>query len=402
MKMRKSIKIGVILVCFAVIAIIGAFAIVKPKKDIDITTSKSDACNVIVTNNTDKSYNDRIGVTSYIEEYTIEKDVIKRVVTDIMYDSAGICVSYVETKSINGQRIPPPDDVGILSQPTPITGVDRNSGSISGIESAQSLLVCTFIKPMGATNWKVHDIVVKNLVTDEKLGVVSNGEISIASVSNMQTWYFAEGCTQEGFNEYILIYNPSDEPVDVSLTFMRNEGNPISKKITVPKKIRYTVCVNDIIPSSAVATKVQAPKSVVVERSMYWNLGDDPNEPGGGHNSTGTTSVSKKWYFAEGCTVGSFDEWILILNPDTEKAAECTVTFIDDKGEIVEKEITVNPQNRGTVHVNDIPEMVDKSFSTEVRSGNNVGIVAERAVYWDSYGVKWADGHCSSGVPSND
>ena len=45
--------------------------------------------------------------------------------------------------------------------------------------------------------------------------------------------------------------------------------------------------------------------------------------------------------------------------------------------------------------------MANKDVSTTVVSTNDVGIIAERAMYWDREGISWVGGHATVGVTSS-
>ena len=146
-----------------------------------------------------------------------------------------------------------------------------------------------------------------------------------------------------------------------------------------------------------VSTKVESTNgiAIITERAMYWDAGGVTWA--GGHCSTGVTNSPVTWYLAEGSTSG-FDTWILVQNPnDTD--ASIKLTYMDNDGNTEEEETTVAAHSRFTRRINDISAMNNKGgVSTKVESTNSVGIIAERAMYWDAGGVAWAGGHCSTGT----
>jgi len=217
------------------------------------------------------------------------------------------------------------------------------------------------------------------------------------------TWYLAEGSTQGSFITYILIQNL--DPVNtasVAFTFLKEDGTTVNYSANILAQARYTLLVNNVreLENCAFGTIVVSSTDISVERSMYWSTG-------GGTNSLGAASAETTWHFAEGCTLNSFDEWILILNPDNTNSAACRIKFMDNTGIILQDTFTVNPHSRRTLHVNNIyPEVLGKSISATVETTNGTGIVAERSMYWngsatDSEGTAdtrdWTDGHCSLG-----
>ncbi len=237
------------------------------------------------------------------------------------------------------------------------------------------------------------------------------GHNSIAVPAPATTWFLAEGTTNGTFDTYVLIQNPNSTTANITVTFMLpadSDGNaqaPVTQTLTVPPASRQTIHVNSVegLSSTDVSTRVKSTNSVgvICERAMYWDAGDVAWA--GGHNTIGTTKTATTWYLAEGATTGSFDEYVLIQNPNDVSAA-VTVTFMlpaDSDGNAqdpVTQTLTVGALSRQTIHVNGVDGLSSTAVSTKIESTNEVGIIAERSMYWDAGGVDWAGGHASIGV----
>lgn len=74
----------------------------------------------------------------------------------------------------------------------------------------------------------------------------SGGHCSMGIISPSTAWYFAEGCTDGIFTEWLLIQNPNNSSSEVSITYMRSDGVTIVQNATVPALRRYTICANDV------------------------------------------------------------------------------------------------------------------------------------------------------------
>ena len=113
-------------------------------------------------------------------------------------------------------------------------------------------------------------------------------------------WYLAEGYTANGFDSYIILFNPQEEKVKAKLDFFLGDGNVISKEYTIAARSRKTVWVDEVegLSSAEFSTKVSAEAPLVVERTMYFNYG----KRNGGHCTTGLREKHASWYFAEGYT----------------------------------------------------------------------------------------------------
>ncbi len=206
------------------------------------------------------------------------------------------------------------------------------------------------------------------------------------------TWYFAEGCTEGTFAEWLLIQNPGSVSVNCTVTYMKLDGTTVEQNIIVGATSRYTICVNDIVPNAEVAVKIEADDGVVAERAMYWDAGGI--SWAGGHTSLGLTEAATAWYLAEGCTNG-FYEYVLMQNPTTSDA-EVKAVFMRTDGDLIERNITVKATSRFTIYVNDV--VANEEVAVKILSVNGVPVVVERSMYWDAGGVSWAGGHNSCGV----
>src|SRR5690606_28293479 len=87
---------------------------------------------------------------------------------------------------------------------------------------------------------------------------------------------------------------------------------------------------------------------VVAERAMYHD------EFQSGHDAIGVSSPSTAWYVAEGYTGGNdvtaFETFLLLANTGTT-AADVTVEYLLDSGQVVTLPYVVAPRSRFTVWV---------------------------------------------------
>jgi len=189
--------------------------------------------------------------------------------------------------------------------------------------------------------------------------------------SRSQTWYFAEGCTDYGFETWVLIGNPSSEVAQARVTFMDDKGATFVRSFALAPNSRTTVNAADVAPGANVSVKVDADKQVVCERSMYWGNRVE------GHSTIGTTSLSKTWYFAEGSTDYGFETFVLLGNPGGSKV-KATVHYLFPDGTSAAREHDIAPHSRVTV--NAASDVGARDFSVKIDAGDP-GIVAERSMY---------------------
>jgi hypothetical protein len=113
----------------------------------------------------------------------------------------------------------------------------------------------------------------------------SDGHDCIGTPTPDTAWYLPEGYTAQGFETWILIENPADDQRKVTLTFMEPSGKNTVKSYAVPPRSRFTVGVNDILPSTEMSTRVNADGPIIVERAVYFN-----------NRSGGTDSLGVRGY----------------------------------------------------------------------------------------------------------
>lgn len=210
-------------------------------------------------------------------------------------------------------------------------------------------------------------------------------------------WYLAEGCTAYGFDTYILLQNPTDQPSEATLTFMNESGGTVDQQCTVGPFSRYTVAVDSVagMEQSEFSTRVTSSGPLVVERSMYFDYQGRKE----GHNSAGLTQLSDDWYFAEGYTGGGFDTYVLLANP-TDYATHVTMTLFGDGGAPADIEFGIAPHARRTVVVDNINGWTNRAFSMRLRSSQPVA--AERAMYFDYNGIKGGHDAVGAAAPRNE
>ncbi len=102
------------------------------------------------------------------------------------------------------------------------------------------------------------------------LGFWQGGHDSMGA-SPQTSWYFAEGTTRAGFEEYVCLLNPQSTPTTAYFKYMLGTGEVIEKSYTIEADKRATVSVGaEIPPENDVAIVISATQPVVAERPMYF------------------------------------------------------------------------------------------------------------------------------------
>ena len=197
-------------------------------------------------------------------------------------------------------------------------------------------------------------------------------------------YYFAEGTTRAGFDEYLTLQNPGDQIVNIGATYMLGTGQSVPRSYSVAAHSRYTVTVADEVGANQdVSVHLVGDSPFGAERPMYFNY----NGWTGGHDVAGVTSPSTVWYFAEGSTRAGFDEYLCVQNPNGVPA-NVSVKYTEG----TKKDYVAGPHSRLTIGVNgDVGP--GKDIGTSISS--DVPVVAERPMYFDYKG--WTGGHTAVG-----
>ena len=209
-------------------------------------------------------------------------------------------------------------------------------------------------------------------------------------------WYFAEGCTRDGFEEWLTIQNPFEDVCDVDITFMLENGENIPLSLTLDGTSRYTLNVNQVVgPERDVSLVLESSLPVYAERPLYFNY---QKMWRGGDVVVGARKPLTRWYFAEGCTreipgSANFHTWFCVLNPQPNQA-KVKLTYMLSTGETRETNCVIAPKSRKTICANwEIGPGHD--FSTVVEA--SLPVVCERPVYFDYGGVIFG-GHNVMGI----
>jgi hypothetical protein len=115
---------------------------------------------------------------------------------------------------------------------------------------------------------------------DNSLGAASAGATAPAF-----TWRFADGRTNNDFQEYLLLSNPNKSQARVTVGFVLADGSKSSQSVVMPGSSRYTMAVHQLYPGQpSIAATVQSTQPIVAERSLY------PGAPGAATNRGGATA----------------------------------------------------------------------------------------------------------------
>ncbi|OFW59227.1 MAG: hypothetical protein A2Y75_01760 [Candidatus Solincola sediminis] len=227
--------------------------------------------------------------------------------------------------------------------------------------------------------------------------VIRGGESGPGLGELSTRFYFPEGSTRPGFEEWILATNPGDKAADLSLHFLSQQGKS-DKQFRIDPGERISISVNEAVPwRDDVYTVVDASVPIGVERMLYFNRGHGFS---GGSLGAGQREGSRRYYFAEGSTRPGFQEWLVVLNPSPSERTAVKVEIFGEGQTPQTATLTVGPLERITKQVN---EMISEKGDVSMRITSELPIVAERSQYF-TYDGSIPGAHTGSGssAPHNE
>ncbi|MHB8895623.1 MAG: hypothetical protein ACYC99_10665, partial [Candidatus Geothermincolia bacterium] len=158
------------------------------------------------------------------------------------------------------------------------------------------------------------------------------GSCSIGASAPAGDFFLAEGATDYdvGFTTYVLVQNPNDSDVQVTLTYQTQSGPKPQAPFTMGANSRKTIKVNDQLPSNTnVSTTVHGSKPIIAERAMYWGSGTPLGEAM--HASRGLDSPHMSFYLPDGQTSNGHETWTLVQNPNPASVT-VRITYLPQGG----------------------------------------------------------------------
>lgn len=189
-------------------------------------------------------------------------------------------------------------------------------------------------------------------------------------------FYFAEGTTRAGYQEWICLVNPTAQRQACRIEYMINGGGNREQDVVLAPNSRTTVDVNLFLgPGLDVSARVTGSGHFVAERSMYFTAGGLD----GGEQVLGRAGTSTRFLFAEGTTRSGFQTWLALQNPGDAEANVLVTYVYADGTPPVPQNVVVPAKSRLTVDVNS-GAGAEKDVSMAVNSTRR--IVAERVMYF--------------------
>jgi hypothetical protein len=213
--------------------------------------------------------------------------------------------------------------------------------------------------------------------------------------SGATTTYFSEGYTgtagsngKATFTDQIFLYNPGATTSSVTTTYyVFNPSTSARTTITETDSVApgATVVRNanqDVGNDRIVSAKVTASSGIVAENRIDRVSAAGATLDNG--SSLGSHQLGTTWYFAEGYTGFTFQEYLTLFNPGTA-AAHAQVQYLPSDGSTVAPvSVLVPAQGQVTINVNSQYKHLNPSGSQHIAAKvtSDTPIVVDRTMYW--------------------
>ena len=188
-------------------------------------------------------------------------------------------------------------------------------------------------------------------------------------------FYFAEGCTLPGYQEWISLQNATGNQISANIQYMLADGTTRDQPVALPSQSRTTVDANLFLgPGCEAAAHVTGNGPFVAERAMYVDTG----AVSGGEQVMGVTGPGKSFLFAEGTTRSGYQTWLALQNPG-DRDADAIVTYYYTGRAPKAENVTIPATSRKTIDVN-LNAGAEQDVSIAVTA--NRDIVSERVMYF--------------------
>jgi hypothetical protein len=228
-------------------------------------------------------------------------------------------------------------------------------------------------------------------------GGITGGHDAVGAQALASTFYFAEGATLPGFNEYLTVMNPQLTPITIDITYYYGDGGTPPQTITrtIGATTRATYYVNGTADgvgpghsvSAQISTAAHGGSLFLAERPMYFSaLGVT-----GGSVAVGAPALDSTGNLAEGNTFSFNNEYLTVLSAGASPCTSMQTTYLYGDG-TQNKSVTnaLTPNGRTTFHVNDAQQAgpghpVSIHLSCLMPTAGST-FLAERPMYFNFFG----------------
>lgn len=194
--------------------------------------------------------------------------------------------------------------------------------TVSGGTRANVLL--DDIAPIGASSLEIRStepVVVESVVRGPG---AAGPSAAMALTALSRAWYFPDGGTSRGNEEYIALLNPGATGAHVRLYPVTSDGYQPHVTLLAGPHSRTVFVVHDLLRVGGLACVITSDRPIVAQEVRYARTG-------GVSVVDGAPRPMRTWGFAEGHTGRGFKEWLTVLNPE-RSAVSVTVRLVTGRG----------------------------------------------------------------------
>jgi hypothetical protein len=219
-------------------------------------------------------------------------------------------------------------------------------------------------------------------------------------------YYFAEGATIGGFFETRLaLLNPdASNRAAVTVEFqLKDTTTVLTYNLDINARTRKTIEVTQLaadepalaaLASAEFSTVVRSDRPLVADRTMTWD-----KRGYGSHAEGAVGEPASEWYLAEGATLGNFELYYLIQNPNPDPLLnEIEVTYLLAGTAPIVRTYSIGGNTRTNIPVHHEPGLENVEVSAIIRTPANKPVIVERAMYLNAGGLFFGAGHESAGI----
>lgn len=210
--------------------------------------------------------------------------------------------------------------------------------------------------------------------------VYGAGSAAAGVPAPLTEWSFAEGATGDFFDTYLLLANPSDQPVDATVRFVtdfdrNNLGptlSPVIRTYSLAPRARLTLRIADQDPMLAtrqVSSLVTSSAPIVAERAMWWP-GPTAATWAESHADTGAGPTGTAWAVADLQSDTTPDGWdtFLLVNAPQSTGPLVRVRLACEDGATVDRTLALMPYRVTLWMRYDFPESVGRRCAATLES----------------------------------
>jgi hypothetical protein len=159
-------------------------------------------------------------------------------------------------------------------------------------------------------------------------------------------WYFPDGSTARGNEEYLTVFNPNSAAATVDLYPVTADGYQPRLTLHVGPYARAVYVMRGLIRRNGLAAVIRSNLPIVSQLIRY-------TPSGAVALLDGAPSAAQVWGLAEGYVGQGYREWITLLNP-SGRAATMTLRLLGSRGTSRTVTVSLLAHHRAAVYVNDL------------------------------------------------